>query len=135
MTNPARRSALTLLAGVLLATGTAACAQATPRRQQFIYLLRVVPRFQDPREWTERENGVVRQHFERLTKGAALGQVILAGRTTETLAATFGVVIFEAENMETARQFMENDPAIAAGVMTATLHPYAVALQRAQRVE
>jgi len=61
--------------------------------------------------------------------------VISAGRTTEALAATFGVVIFEAANLEAARLFMESDPAVAAGVMTAPLHPYSVALQRAQRVE
>ena len=61
--------------------------------------------------------------------------MILAGRTTEELATTVGIVIFEAENIEAARQFMQDDPAIAADVMTATLHPYSVALQRGQRAE
>ena len=60
--------------------------------------------------------------------------MILAGRTTEELATTVGIVIFEAENIEAARQFMQDDPAIAAGVMTATLL-YSVALQRGQRAE
>jgi len=121
MTIRTRRSALTLLASVLLATGTAACAQALERSQQFIYVLRVVPRFQDPREWTERENSVIGQHFDRLKKAIEQGQVVLAGRTTEALAATFGVVIFEAANMEAAR---ENAPiAVAARLWTTPLPP------------
>ena len=61
--------------------------------------------------------------------------MISAGRTTEALAAIFGVVIFEAANLEAVRLFMESDPAVTAGFMPATLHPYSVALQRAQRVE
>ncbi|MEO5771698.1 MAG: YciI family protein [Burkholderiaceae bacterium] len=135
MTARNRRSALTLLASLLLASGTNACAQASERSKQFIYVLRVAPRFHDPREWTERESSVVGQHFDRLTRATAQGQLILAGRTTEALSATFGVVIFEAATIEAARLFMESDPVVAAGLMIATLHPYAVVLQRAPRVE
>ena len=32
-----------------------------------------------------------------------------------------------------ATAFMESDPAVAAGVMTATVHPYAVVLQRSEK--
>ena len=130
-----RRSTLALIGGVLSAAATVACAPVPARRQQFIYVLRIAPGFQDPREWTRSENGAVGRHFERLTRAATEGWLILAGRTTEELATTFGIVIFEAENIEAARQFMEDDPAITAGVMTATLHPYSVALQRGLRVE
>ena len=45
----------------------------------------------------EAENGVIGQHFARLSKAAEAGQVILAGRTTEAFDKTFGLVIFEAE--------------------------------------
>jgi hypothetical protein len=44
--------------------------------------------------------------------------------------STFGIAIFEAENEEVARTIMENDPAVAGGVMRATLYPYRVALMR-----
>jgi hypothetical protein len=33
-------------------------------------------------------------------------------------------------NEDSARQFMQTDPAVMAGLMSATLHPYAVSLQR-----
>jgi uncharacterized protein YciI len=56
--------------------------------------------------------------------------VILAGRTSEPGDKTFGLVIFEAKDDAAAQHFMESDPSVVAGVMTATLHPYTVALQR-----
>ena len=73
---------------------------------------------------------MINAHLARLTQAVAARQVILAGRTSEAPQKTFGIVIFEAEDAEAARQFMEADPAVSSGLMSATLHPYAVALQR-----
>lgn len=97
--------------------------------QQFIYVLRVAPKYHDEKSWQAADNAAVSSHFKRLQEAVATGQVILAGRTTESLDQTFGIVIFEAASEEAARRFMETDPAVEAGVMTATLHPYAVALR------
>ena len=128
---PIRKYALTtLLASVLLLPNLALRAEATGKRPQFMYVLRVAPGFHEARNWTDREKAVVARHFERLAKAAASGEVILAGRTSEALAETFGVVIFEADDAEAARRFMEADPSVVSGLMTATLHPYVVALQR-----
>lgn len=95
-------------------------------------MLRVVPHLHDEAKWSDKDQAATSKHFERLKKATASGQVILAGRTTENLDKTFGLVVFEAENEAAARAFMEADPAVVAGVMTATLHPYSVALQRKQ---
>ena len=43
---------------------------------------------------------------------------------------TFGITIFEAPDEAGARAVMQTDPAVAAGVMSATLYPYAVAVAR-----
>jgi uncharacterized protein YciI len=104
--------------------------QELQARKQFVYLLQVAPRFHDEISWTDIENAVVARHFERLAQAAKSGQVIIAGRTMEPLDKTFGLVIFEAESEAAAREFMRSDPAVTAGLMTATLHPYAIALQR-----
>lgn len=114
------------LAGTPSRTG----AQEAPKVQQYVYVLRVAPALHDQAKWTQADNDAVSQHFARLAAAAKAGQVIFAGRTTEPLATTFGLVVFEAANDEAARQFMESDPAVVAGVMSATLHPYALALQR-----
>ena len=97
---------------------------------QYVYVLKVAPRFQQEAAWTDSENAAVAAHFSRLAEAVKSGKVILAGRTTEALDETFGIVIFEAESAAAADEFMRKDPAVVAGVMTATLHPYAVALLR-----
>jgi uncharacterized protein len=121
---------LTLSTALLVVPPGAICAQQLTRHQQYVYVLHLTPRMHDKSAWTDTENGVIAQHFSRLAKAAEAGNVILAGRTTETLATTFGLVIFEAENDEAGRLFMESAPAVVAIIMTATLHPYSVVLQR-----
>lgn len=120
------------LLGVLLAAAPAQAQEhaAPAKRQQFAYMLRVAPHLQDEAKWSEKDKAATSQHFERLKKATEAGQVILAGRTSEPLDKTFGIVIFEADSEAAARKFMQDDPAVKAGVMKATLHPYAVALQR-----
>jgi uncharacterized protein YciI len=125
-----------LLAAVIAAFLMSPAAQAqqhapsVAKAPQFLYVLRVAPHLQDESKWSDKDKAATSRHFERLKKAAAEGKVILAGRTTEALDKTFGLVVFEADNEAAAKAFMEADPAVAAGVMTATLHPYSVALQR-----
>jgi uncharacterized protein YciI len=107
-----------------------AIAQQNPARGQYVYVLRLAPQFQVETAWTDVQDAVAARHFEYLTRAAQAGKVILAGRTTEALDKTFGLVVFEADSEAAAREFMLADPAVAAQLMTATLHPYTVALQR-----
>jgi uncharacterized protein YciI len=119
-----------LFASLLIAPMARAQPHPVAKPQQYLYMLRVAPHLHDQAKWTDKDKAATGAHFERLKKAAATGQVILAGRTTEALDKTFGLVVFEAENEAQARAFMEADPAVVAGVMSATLHPYSVALQR-----
>jgi hypothetical protein len=75
----------------------------TGKPKQFIYVLRLVPRLHADSAWR---------------------------RTSESGDKTFGIAIFEAPDEDAARKFMQEDPAVAGGLMTAELHPFAVALQR-----
>jgi uncharacterized protein len=98
--------------------------------KQFIYVLRLVPRLHADSAWTKEDNTVLARHFVRFQEAAKSGQLILAGRTSETGDKTFGIAIFEAPDEDAAKKFMEEDPAVAGGLMTAELHPFAVALER-----
>ena len=114
-------------------TSTTASAPSPAKamtRPTFLYVLRLAPNLQQDGAWTDRERGLVGAHFQYLKAATEAGQVLLAGRTNEPLDKTFGLVIFEADDEAAARRFMEGDPAVNAGVMLATLHPYAVALKR-----
>ncbi|MDQ2698843.1 MAG: YciI family protein [Actinomycetota bacterium] len=94
------------------------------------WLYRIVPRrpemVTDP---TPEEQRIVGEHFAYLVDLRDRGIAILAGRTQEA-TGTFGITIFEADDEEAARDVMTADPAVAAGVFLATLHPYRVAVAR-----
>ena len=102
--------------------------EAKPK--QFIYVLRLVPRLHSDAAWTQEDKMALNRHFARFQHAIETGELILAGRTSEPGDKTFGIAIFEANDETAARKFMESDPAVVAGLMTAELHPFAVALQR-----
>jgi uncharacterized protein len=92
--------------------------------------LHLVPRLYDDKAWTAEDKAAVDRHLANFKAAVQSGQLILAGRTRETGDKTFGIAVFEAADEAAAREFMEADPAIAAGVTTAELHPFSVGLQR-----
>ena len=105
-------------------------APKAEKPKQFIYVLRLVPRLYSDANWTKEDETVLERHFARFQEATKSGQLILAGRTKEPGDKTFGIAIFEAADEAAARTFMENDPCVAAGLMTSQLHPFAVALER-----
>ncbi len=124
---------LVVLALVLGTTAFAADTPAPatpppPAVKHFLVVLRLPPRLHDEKAWTKEDNAAVGAHFNRLKAAVAEGKVLLAGRTTEPLDRTMGLIIFSAPDEAAAREFMNADPCVAAGVMTATLHPYGLAL-------
>ena len=105
-------------------------SETTIIRRQFLIVLRLVTRLHNDQAWTPEDEAAVGHHFNRLKAATERGEVILAGRTDEPLRDTFGIVVFEAADEASARAFMLADPTVVAGVMTAELHPYRVAMLR-----
>ncbi|WP_108670612.1 YciI family protein [Peribacillus acanthi] len=97
-------------------------------KQQYIYTLKLIPQLLEESNWTERENKIVSDHFLALKKLLEEDKLIMAGRTLQMDEKTFGIVVLNTESEEEARQYMENDPAVKEGIMTAELFPYKVAL-------
>jgi uncharacterized protein len=106
-------------------------ANPEPGKRTFIYVLRLVPRLYDSKNWTKEDNGVLDRHLARFQEAAKSGQLILAGRTKEPGDKTFGIAVFKASDEAAAREFMKADPTVSAGLMTAELHPFAVAFEHA----
>lgn len=77
---------------------------------------------------TNEEARLVSEHFHYLQGLCEAGIVKLSGRTLNTDATTFGIVIFEAADENAARAIVDNDPAVKHGVMRAELYPYRIAL-------
>jgi uncharacterized protein len=99
-------------------------------KMQFLYQLKLIPRLLEEKNWTEEDNVIVAEHFDRLQMLTEKKIVILAGRTLNMDEEGFGIVIFEANNHSEAISFMNEDPAIAKGIMTGKLFPYKVALMQ-----
>ncbi|WP_064091836.1 YciI family protein [Rossellomorea aquimaris] len=97
---------------------------------EFLYVLKLIPRLHKEENWTEGDGKIVQRHFERLQKYTESGVVILAGRTLNEEENAFGLVVFEANDEDQARDFMNEDPSVKEGIMTAELYPYKVALLR-----
>jgi uncharacterized protein len=96
---------------------------------QFIYVVRATrPEMLTAGPTTE-EQTIVGQHFEYLKDLAEKGAVLLVGRTQNNDESTFGLCIFEARSEEEARDIMNQDPAVARGVMSAQLFPYRIAIK------
>lgn len=95
---------------------------------QFIYQLKL--NFQDifNKGPTEAEEKILQQHLNYLTQLKNEKSVILAGRTQVNNTSCFGIVIFTAEDEAHANSIMQNDPAVKAGIMSATLFPFHIAI-------
>ena len=98
---------------------------------QFIYRIQPVRREHLSGGATPDEEATVERHFAYLQGLAARGVVLLAGRTLTADTASFGIIIFEAEDEAAARRLVDEDPAVAARVFRAELFPFRIALPRA----
>lgn len=83
------------------------------------------PRSSFVEDITEQETAVIGEHFEYLKTLLAEGVLLIAGRTED---ATMGLAVFSAADDARADEIMHSDPALKAGVFSATLYPYGVAL-------
>lgn len=95
---------------------------------EFVYVIRPRRRDMLATGLTVEEQSAMGAHFRYLQEGLAAGRVLLAGRTQTTGPESFGICIFSADDEAAARSFTAADPAVAAGVMEAEVHPYKVAL-------
>lgn len=82
----------------------------------------------NPDAWTDEDIRIGKAHFAYLQQATQDGIVLLAGRSQDGVGPA--IVILEADSEEAARQFMENDPFVASGLMRASLHPFRAALVR-----
>lgn len=83
---------------------------------------------------TEREAAVIAAHFEYLQEKARSGVLFMAGRTLVVGDEGFGLVVFAADSLESARRFLGDDPAVRQGVMSGDVFPFRVALWAGQPV-
>ena len=82
---------------------------------------------------TEAEATTLKAHVQHLNELTNRNVVLLAGRTQTETPDTFGIVILQADTEQAARAHMQDDPAVAQGVMDAQLYPFRIAVQAQHR--
>jgi uncharacterized protein YciI len=96
---------------------------------EFLYKLQLVRKDMLRTGPTVAEQAVTAEHFAYLKELNANGVVIFVGRTLTTDENTMGLAVFRAESEESAREIMNDDPAVKKNLMNATLYPFRVVLQ------
>jgi uncharacterized protein len=97
--------------------------------QQFIYVLRYTDEFKQNIKWTGKVSEIAREHVSYLKTLMDEEKGYLAGRTTNIYEPDlFGVVIFDAPNIEKAKEIMENDPLIKNNIMQGTVKPFIIVI-------
>ena len=119
----------------LVSISFAQIEQKPAKKKQFIYVLHLVPKFLDLKNWNDADNKAIDEHFARLQKMHKEGSLILAGKTENWDETMFGIVVYEADSIEKAKEIAETDPAVVAGVMTVKTFPYKTALLRGEKAE
>lgn len=94
----------------------------------FIYVLKLI-RPEPVDNMSPQEEEIINEHFEHLKRGLNEGTLILAG---PCLDRAFGIVIFRSPSQKEAETFMNSDPAVIKGLMTAELHPFRISLMNTE---
>ena len=90
----------------------------------FLYLARP-PRETFVADATPAEMQIMLQHFAFLQKLLDDGKLLLAGPCVD---GAYGVAIFKVTDVAEARQLVDRDPAVVAGLFTPELHPLRLGL-------
>jgi len=121
---------LIFLCGCLIVIGASAQDTTKAKSRSYLGVLTLTDKYRDEKKWTQNDQAIVREHFQRLVKYKGEGVVVLAGRTELDLdnPEMMGLVIFYAKDEKEALQFMMDDPAVKNKIMQTKVHPYGIAV-------
>jgi uncharacterized protein len=72
---------------------------------------------------TNAEKAVMAQHFQYVNRLYSEGSIVFAGACTD---GAMGLLVYQAEAEEEARQLFENDPLTKSGITNTEFHPFTI---------
>jgi uncharacterized protein YciI len=106
----------------------------TKAKKEYLGVLTLTAKYKDEKNWTDKDQAIVNEHFQRLVRMKNEGTVVLAGRTELDLnnPEMMGLVVFYAKDDKEALQLMMDDPAVKNKIMLAKVHPYGIAVLKCE---
>lgn len=122
--------ALLFLVSLTLTAQLFAQDTAKVKIKEWLGVLSLTEKYKEEKNWTQVDQAIVGEHFQRLIAKKNEGVIVLAGRTDLPTDSPdmMGLVIFYAKDEKEALQFMMNDPAVKNNIMKAKVYPYGIAV-------
>ena len=123
---------LILICACFIAIHATAQDTTKTKSKSWLGVLTLTSKYQDEKNWTQNDQAIVGEHFQRLVKYKTDGVVVLAGRTELDFSnpEMKGLVIFYAKDEKAAVQFMMDDPAVKNKIMQTKVYPYGIAINK-----
>ncbi len=126
-----------LIAGMLLMNApsdTFTNKAVVSANQTYIYILKYTDEFRKNIQWGSRELGFAQEHVSYIKELADDNKAYLLGRTTNFYdAELFGVIVFEAANIEEAKKILDNDPLVKNNIMQGTVSPFIIVFMKEKK--
>ncbi|MEM7332637.1 MAG: YciI family protein [Chloroflexota bacterium] len=92
----------------------------------YVYHLKLAPKYTDPANWTDADHQIIGQHAQFFIDLGKQGVLLFAGRTDLPPgdANLFGIAVFKADSLESAKAIMANDPARRHGIQVGEILPF-----------
>ena len=100
------------------------------KNKTYIYVLKLTSGYFDDNNWKEKDMETIQVHFKHLQDMLSEGKLVMAGRTDVENSKTLGIVVFEADSFGDAVKIANDDPAVKAGIMSAEVFPFRLALMK-----
>lgn len=106
-------------------------------KKYFLYRLLLTEKYQDLKNWTEKENRIISEHAVYLDELGKRGYLLFAGRTSYEPGdeRLFGIAVIKAESLEEAEKLLSKDPAVVNGIMTSVMYDYSIAIKHFENAE
>ena len=99
------------------------------QKKQFIYTLRYNNEYKANLQFGAKEQTAAREHVAYLRELLSEGNCYMAGRTPNIIdTSLFGIIVFDAANLDAAKEIMNNDPMIKENIMVGELRPFTIVL-------
>ena len=119
---------LNLIAVIAIAVTGIASSRTQPSAIHYIYVLKAKNQAVAQRGPRPEDAPLVQAHVKYLQGLIEKGVCVVAGHTLNEDKSGFGIVVVKTDSSMTAREIMEHDPLVQAGILEGSVFPFDIAI-------